>query len=67
MLWFRHSVVSEWVKNAAAVAAARGVLVPGMIETVKLPLEFRRKHPADLTDWQGEAAIMASERTFRRW
>ena len=53
VLWSRHSVASEWVKNEATVAAERGVLVPGMIETVKLPLEFRRKQTADLTDWQG--------------
>ena len=56
VLWSRHSVASEWVKNEATVAAERGVLVPGMIETVKLPLEFRRKQTADLTDWQGEAS-----------
>lgn len=54
MLWFRHSVVSEWVKNAAAVAAARRVLLPAMIEPARLPLEFRRKHTADLSDWHGE-------------
>lgn len=56
VLWSRHAIASEWVKNEAAVAAERGVLVPGMIESVKLPLEFRRKQTADLTDWQGEAS-----------
>ena len=56
VLWSAHSVASEWVRNEAAVASERGVLVPGMIETVKLPLEFRRKQTADLTGWQGETS-----------
>lgn len=53
VLWSQHSVGSEWVKNEAAVAAERGVLVPASIERVKLPLEFRRRQAADLTDWNG--------------
>lgn len=54
VLWSKHSVASEWVKNEAAVAAERRVLVPVIIESVKLPLEFRRKQTADLIDWKGE-------------
>jgi TIR domain len=53
VLWSRHSTASEWVRNEAAVASERGVLVPAMIESVKLPLEFRRKQTADLTGWNG--------------
>jgi hypothetical protein len=55
VLWSRHSIVSEWVKNEAAAAAERGVLVPAQIEQVKLPLEFRRRQTADLTGWDGDA------------
>ena len=51
VLWSRHSVPSEWCRNEAAHAAERGVLVPAMIDPVKLPLEFRRKQTADLTNW----------------
>ena len=54
VLWSEHSIGSEWVKNEAAVASERGVLVPATIESVKLPLEFRRKQTADLIDWKGE-------------
>lgn len=54
VLWSKHSIASEWVKNEAAVASERGVLVPAIIESVKLPLEFRRKQTADLIDWKGE-------------
>lgn len=54
VLWSSHSIASEWVKNEAAVATERGVLVPAMIESVKIPLEFRRRQTADLSDWKGE-------------
>jgi ankyrin repeat protein len=53
VLWSRTSVASEWVKNEAAVGAQRGVLVPVLVEPVKLPLEFRRKQTVDLTGWKG--------------
>ena len=54
VLWSRHSIASEWVKNEAASAAERGVLVPAQIEPVKLPLEFRRRQTADLAGWDGD-------------
>ncbi len=56
VLWSAHSTVSEWVKNEAAFAAERGVLVPVCIEPVKLPLEFRRRQTADLAGWGGDPA-----------
>ena len=56
VLWSASSIASEWVKNEAAAAAERGVLVPALIERVKVPLEFRRKQTADLVDWTGETA-----------
>src|SRR5581483_9093206 len=52
VLWSKHSVASEWVKNEAASAAERGVLVPALIEDVRMPLEFRRKQTANLIDWE---------------
>jgi len=54
VLWSRQSIASEWVKNEAAVAAERGVLVPVLIDRVKPPLEFRRKQTPDLVDWRGD-------------
>jgi hypothetical protein len=51
VLWSEHSIASEWVKNEAAVGAQRGVLVPALIDRAKLPLEFRRRQTANLTDW----------------
>ncbi|MFN2103830.1 MAG: toll/interleukin-1 receptor domain-containing protein [Candidatus Promineifilaceae bacterium] len=55
VLWSKHSIASEWVKNEAAVASERSVLVPALIESVKLPLEFRRKQTADLIGWDGDS------------
>jgi hypothetical protein len=49
VLWSAHSVTSDWVKNEAAEAARRGVLVPVLIEPISLPLEFRRVQTLDLT------------------
>jgi hypothetical protein len=54
VLWSKDSISSEWVRNEAAAAAERDVLVPALIDHVKLPLEFRRKQTADLTDWNGD-------------
>ena len=54
VLWSQESIGSEWVKNEAAVAAERGVLVPALIDRVKLPLEFRRKQTVDLIGWDGD-------------
>jgi len=54
VLWSKESIASEWVRNEAAVAAERGVLVPALLDTVKLPLEFRRKQAADLIGWDGD-------------
>jgi len=51
VLWSKYSIASEWVKNEAAVASERGVLIPAIIETIELPLEFRRKQTADLVNW----------------
>jgi beta-lactam-binding protein with PASTA domain len=53
VLWSATSVRSDWVKTEAAEAAKRKVLVPALIDEVKIPLEFRRIQAADLTHWNG--------------
>jgi len=54
VLWSKDAIFSEWVKNEAAAGAERGVLVPALIDNVKLPLEFRRRQTADLVNWGGD-------------
>lgn len=52
VLWSKYSITSDWVKGEAATAVQRGVLVPALIDHVKLPLEFRRRQTVDLIGWQ---------------
>jgi hypothetical protein len=54
VLWSKYSITSDWVKSEAAAAMQRGVLVPAVIDTVKVPLEFSRRHTADLIGWDGD-------------
>ena len=56
MLWSKDSIASEWVKGEAAAAVQRGVLVPALIDNVKLPLEFSRRQTADLIGWEGDTS-----------
>jgi hypothetical protein len=54
VLWSEYSISSEWVRSEAAAASERDVLVPALLDDVKQPLEFRRRHAADLTHWTGD-------------
>ena len=56
VLWSKESVSSRWVKTEAAEAAEREILVPALIESVKIPLEFKRIEAADLSDWRGDSS-----------
>lgn len=53
VLWSKASTASQWVKTEAAEAMRRKILVPVLIEDVKIPLEFRRLQAADLSTWTG--------------
>lgn len=64
VLWSSHSIKSEWVENEASDAAERGVLVPVMLEEVRLSLQFRRIHAAHLVGWQPGASTPDLEDLF---
>jgi len=51
VLWSSASVSSNWVKTEAADAAARRILVPALIDDVRLPMEFKRIQTANLVAW----------------
>ena len=55
VLWSNASVGSDWVKAEASEAAEKRMLVPALIDKVKIPLQFRRFQAADLTEWTGAA------------
>ena len=54
VIWTQSSVNSEWVKNEASDAVQRKILVPVMLDEVKIPLAFRRVEAARLLNWNGD-------------
>jgi hypothetical protein len=54
VLWSEHSTDSDWVQNEASEGARKKILVPALIDDVKIPFEFRRIQAADLTDWKAQ-------------
>ena len=49
VIWTRHSVDSEWVQAEAGDGMDRGILLPVILDKVRLPLPYRRKQAATLT------------------
>jgi hypothetical protein len=54
VLWSEAAIASEWVRNEAAMAAERDVLVPARLDQARPPLEFRRRQTVDLAGWEGD-------------
>jgi WD40 repeat protein len=52
VLWSKESIASDWVKTEAREGKARGILVPVLIDGVKIPLEFRHMQAANLAAWR---------------
>ena len=65
VLWSQTSVASTWVKTEAAEAMRRKVLVPALIDAVRIPLEFRRLQAADLSNWKGERSHEELQKFFQ--
>jgi TIR domain len=51
VLWTRHSISSEWVKDEAEEGRKKGILVPIVLDSVDPPLGFRRIQSLDLAAW----------------
>jgi hypothetical protein len=56
VLWSESSLTSDWVKSEALAAAERGVMIPALLDRVKIPLGFRRTQAADLVGFDGDPA-----------
>src|SRR5512132_2538188 len=54
VLWSEFSVRSRWVREEAERAAARGCLIPALVERVDPPFGFGRIQAADLSAWHGD-------------
>lgn len=50
-VWSENSIESQWVKNEALEGMDRHVLVPIMLDDVRLPVAFKQAQTADFTDW----------------
>ncbi len=55
VVWTENSVQSRWVRTEASEGKRRDVLIPVMIDKVKVPLAFRLIETAQLADWDGES------------
>jgi hypothetical protein len=53
VVWSKNSVSSTFVRAEASDGADRQVLLPVMIDDVKIPLAFRQIQTVRLIDWQG--------------
>jgi hypothetical protein len=53
VLWSQDSIGSDWVRIEAEDAKQRGILVPALLDDVKIPLAFRRIQAARLIGWAG--------------
>jgi uncharacterized protein YigE (DUF2233 family) len=54
VLWSRRSVASDNVRDEARRAAARGILVPVMLDDCEVPLGLGILQAADLRQWSGD-------------
>lgn len=52
--WTAESRESRWVRNEARRAFERNVLVPALVEDIRLPLEFADVQCENLIGWAGE-------------
>lgn len=52
--WTSQSRESRWVRNEARRALERNVLVPALVEDIRLPLEFADVQCENLIGWNGE-------------
>jgi hypothetical protein len=65
VVWSQHSVNSDWVKTEAAEGARRRILVPVLLDEVRIPLEFRRIQAARLLDWHDTGPHPEFEKVVR--
>ena len=53
VIWSKYSVKSRWVRNEAAEGKKRGILLPVLIDDVKVPIRFRELQNSNLIGWEG--------------
>ena len=51
VVWSHTSVNSRWVKNEALEGQDRNILVPVMIDDIRIPVAFKQSQAANFTRW----------------
>lgn len=51
VVWSQHSVNSRWVKNEALEGMDRNILIPVLLDDVRIPVAFKQAQAADLRGW----------------
>ena len=58
VVWSKHSVESDWVKEEAAEAIKRKIILPLRIDDVDLPFGFSRLHTHSLMGWREDSTYV---------
>jgi len=53
VVWTERSVLSEWVRIEANFGRERAILVPVILDDVRIPVTFRHLQAASLSAWDG--------------
>ncbi len=51
VIWTTESVTSDWVQAEAGDGLERGILLPVLLDAVRIPVAFRRQQAVDLRGW----------------
>ncbi|MFT7214335.1 MAG: tetratricopeptide (TPR) repeat protein [Granulosicoccus sp.] len=51
VMWSQHSVNSRWVKNEALEGMDRNILIPILLDDVRIPVAFKQAQSADFRGW----------------
>ena len=51
VVWSRHSIESQWVRNEALEGMERQILVPVLIDDVRVPVAFKQLQSINFLDW----------------
>lgn len=64
VFWSRNSVDSNWVQAEANEGLERGILIPVLLDDVRLPLVFRRTETVPLYGWPANADAVQVRRVL---
>jgi HSP20 family molecular chaperone IbpA len=65
VIWSKNSIISRWVLTEASDGEARNILVPILMDDVKLPIGFRLIQTVRLIGWDGKSDDVELDRMFK--